>query len=81
MVVLPAPVAPTTATVWPAGIAQVEVVQHGAVAVAELHALEADLAVRRGRAASGSIGLGHAGRLVEHAASFSSDAAAAWNRL
>ena len=45
---------------------EVEVVEHRALPVAELDGLEADLAVRRRPAATGSIGSGHARRLRQH---------------
>ena len=80
-VVLPAPVAPTTASVWPAGISEVEVVQDGALPVAELHARRSG--PRRAAAGSGvgSTGSGTLGGSASTPESFSVAAAAAWNRL
>ena len=66
-VVLPAPVAPTTASVWPAGIARSRWCRTGALAVAELDARRSG--PRRAASASG-VGLdrlGHARRLGQHA--------------
>ena len=59
---------------------EVEVVQHRALAVREPHAVEADLAVRGGER-SRDAGSGTLGASSSTPDSFSSAAAAAWNRL
>ena len=81
IVVLPAPVAPDDRERLAGRDREVEVVQDGALAVAELHALEADLARGRGGAGVGSTGSGTLGSSASTPDSFSVAAAAAWNRL
>ena len=63
---LPAPVAPTSATVLPAGMRQVHVVQHGLLrVVAEGHAAKLHLAAHV-RQVDGVGGVEHVGLGVEH---------------
>ena len=80
--VLPAPVAPTSATVWPAGMSRLELVQHRPVGdVAELDAVERD-PPRAGRGSGvGATGSGTLGGSASTAAIFSSAAVADCSEL
>ena len=81
MVVLPAPVVPTSATVCPAGTVRFRSGKHRAVGhVRELHVVERDLAAHR-RQLTGCSGSGMPGRSASTPASFSSADVADWNVL